>query len=190
MQDEKPGGDINATAEDDSVRAALEAAFEGYESDTGSVAEKAPAEDKAEKLTDPLQEAEKPADGRVRDEKGRFVAKDDRLTENAQTPSDPAKLASAQVQPDNLATQPQDAQQPQQDQAVEGKPPPGWSVKSKAEWDSLPPHIRADVIKREQEVNNGFAKLGEYKAIDRYMDMAKRSGTTLDVALKIGRAHV
>lgn len=63
------------------------------------------------------------------------------------------------------------------------RPPPGWSPKSKVDFDALPDHVKADIAKREQEVNQGFAKLAEYKPIERFAEQAKRSGTTLEQAL-------
>lgn len=64
------------------------------------------------------------------------------------------------------------------------RPPPGWSPASKAAFDTLPDHIKADVAKREEEVNRGFQKLASYKSIDPYVEMATRGGTTLDKALE------
>lgn len=63
-------------------------------------------------------------------------------------------------------------------------PPPGWSPASKVAFDHLPDSVKADIAKREKEVNQGFAKLAEYKPVDKYLDMAKRGGTTLDKALE------
>jgi hypothetical protein len=58
-------------------------------------------------------------------------------------------------------------------------PPPGWSIKSKADFDALPAHVRDDIAKRETEISNGFAKLGQYKGLDPFVDMAKAAGRTL-----------
>lgn len=55
---------------------------------------------------------------------------------------------------------------PVADQAVEGSklPPPSWSVDAKSAWASLPPAIQQAVLKREEEVSNGFkAKSDELK---------------------------
>jgi hypothetical protein len=64
------------------------------------------------------------------------------------------------------------------------RPPPGWSPTAKVAFDSLPAEVKAAVAQREEEVNRGFAKLAEFKPIERYAQMARESGTTLDKALE------
>lgn len=64
------------------------------------------------------------------------------------------------------------------------RPPPGWSPASKVAFDTLPESVKADIAKREREVDQGFAKLAKYKPVDKYLDMAERGGTTLDKALE------
>lgn len=66
---------------------------------------------------------------------------------------------------------------------TDARPPPGWSPASKVAFDALPPSVKADIAKREVEVNAGLAKLADYRPIDRYNEMAKQSGTTLEKAL-------
>jgi hypothetical protein len=51
---------------------------------------------------------------------------------------------------------------------------------SKEEWDA----VKRDIAKRNDEVGKGFEKLAEYKPIERFAEMAKQSGTTLDRALE------
>lgn len=62
-------------------------------------------------------------------------------------------------------------------------PPPSWSVKSKAAWDALPDHIRADIAKRETEVGQGLAALKDYKDLKPFADMAAKHNTTISAAL-------
>jgi hypothetical protein len=64
------------------------------------------------------------------------------------------------------------------------RPPPGWSPASKVAFDALPDHIKADIAKREREVNTGLAKLAEFKPVEKFAEMARRGGTTLDRALE------
>ena len=40
------------------------------------------------------------------------------------------------------------------------------------------------MAKRESEINQGFAKLAEYKPLERFSQMAKQGGTTLEQALE------
>lgn len=65
-----------------------------------------------------------------------------------------------------------------------GRPPPGWSPASKVAFDALPPSVKADIVKRESEINAGFAKLATYKDVEKYAEMAARGGTTLPKALE------
>lgn len=66
------------------------------------------------------------------------------------------------------------------------RPPPGWSPTAKAAFAALPDTdpIKLAVAKREVEVNAGLAKLADYKPIERFSEMARQSGTTLDRALE------
>jgi hypothetical protein len=107
------------------------------------------------------QETEAEAAERARDERGRFAAK------AADAPETAAKAA-----PDTNAAAPADKA------AIEGgkereasaktvaAPPPGWSVAAKSEFDSLPDAVKAAVAKREEEIDRGFAKLKDFKAIE------------------------
>lgn len=140
----------------------------------------------------PLQRDDQPEDAaaadertaaeRARDEKGRF-AKPEALARPESKTEKPLAPAEAkpqeQIKPAETKPEPQIAPQ-----TTGPRPPPGWSVKSKAEWDKLPEHIRADIAKRETEVNQGFAKLQQYRGLDRYVEQAQRGGTTLDRALE------
>lgn len=118
----------------------------------------------------------KPGD-RARDDQGRF-AKGSEPKPDEVKPDVAAKpdAAAADVKPDESAEK--------KDAALAIRPPGGWSPTAKAAFNELPDAVKEAVAKREQEVNNGFAKLAEYKPIDRYVEMAKQSGTTLDRALE------
>lgn len=112
-----------------------------------------------------------PATGQPRGPGGRFAAK----------PGDPA-APPATAQP--RAGAPADSKAVASTPAAPAGPPPGWSVQSKATWDALPPHIRADIAKREGEVSQGLATLRDYKDVKPYAEMAQKSGTTLAAALQ------
>jgi hypothetical protein len=174
MQDDLTGA-TSTPADETSVRADLEAALAGWGEDEGATASTEPAtEAKAAGATEQAAGQEKTASERARDEKGRFAPKDASQPAEAQA----ATQAAVTEQPaEQQITEPAA-------QSVEGRPPPGWSVASKAAWEQIPPHIRADIVKREEEVNNGFAKLRDYKGLDQYAAMAKQSGTTLETALQ------
>lgn len=124
----------------------------------------------------PETEAEKAArvidgKGRAHDEKGRFASKEAEQKPEAAKPETPvAAVDSKEV--------------PAADDKPSLKPPTSWSPTAKVEFEKLPPAVQQAVAKREEEVNSGFAKFQDYKPIERYMEMAKQSGTTLDRALE------
>lgn len=161
--------DLNsAPAETDDLRASLEAAFSNPE----------PAADAAPEIPagsdDPI--AEQAAREYSRDEAGRFAPADKAAEKpvEAQKAPEAAKPAA----PEKAASEaPQAAPEAH-------RPPPGWSPAAKAAFGTLPAEVQAAVFKREQEVNQGFAKLAEYKPLEQYVEMAKRGGTTLDRALE------
>jgi hypothetical protein len=64
------------------------------------------------------------------------------------------------------------------------RPPPGWSPSAKVAFEKLPPEVQQAVAQREVEVNKGFEKLTRFKPIERFDEMARQSGTTLDKALE------
>lgn len=123
-----------------------------------------------------------------RDEGGRFAKKeDDKADEKAADEPAPDNAEPANGQADEPANE--QAADPVETPAAPpaapvGSPPPGWSVTSKAAWEQLPDHIRADVIKREGEVAQGLAALRDYKDLKPYAEQARQSGTTLAAALQ------
>jgi hypothetical protein len=153
-------------ADDDfDMTADLAAAFDAAEQDSPE-----PVIEPAEE-----QETEAQAAERIRDEKGRFAPK--AATED---PAPEAKPADPVVAKEPVAAA---AEQPV-DPVEAVRPPPGWSPAAKVAFDALPPEVKQAVAQREQEVNKGFEKLAAYKPIDRFMEMARGSGTTLDRALE------
>lgn len=128
-------------------------------------------EAKADKPADkPETEAER--NERLRDKGGKFATE-----KNAVKRDEPAKVEVA-----SEAASKEEAAPADDKPAL--RPPPGWSPTAKVAFDKLPPEVQQAVANREEEVNRGFAKFQEYKPIDRYMDMARQSGTTLDKALE------
>ena len=115
-------------------------------------------------------------DKRTRDDKGRFA--DDKAEPAAKAKPDAApkatddapaadKATKAPVEP--AATVP----------ATQGvKPPPGWSNEAKAAFDAIPDHVKVAIAKREQEIDNGFRVLQDYKGLERFSPTVKQAGTT------------
>lgn len=113
---------------------------------------------------------------------GKFAKKDDPVDDKtavvdpATKVVDPAKPAT--VGADGKPTEPAAAV------ATPNGPPPSFSVKTKADWNNLPQHVRDDIIKREGETANGLAALKDFKDLKPWAEMAGKHGTTIDAALK------
>lgn len=151
----------------DDLRSMLSNAFDEASADPAP----APAEGTAPQAVETPAEAQ----ARARDEAGRF-------TKAPAVTADPAAAAAFDPQA------PKDGQQPadpaQQAAAAPAGPPPGWSVAAKAAFETLPPAVKEAVAKRETEINQGFAKLAEYKGIDPWVEMARENGQDLPTVLK------
>jgi hypothetical protein len=144
-----------------SVRDSVRAAFDKLAKDAGEPKPVDPAKPAAATNRDPAT--------------GRFAAKPAQPGEPAaQEPS----AASEPAKPDEA--KPSDTRPA----APAAGPPPGWSVTSKAAWEQLPESVRADIAKREGEVQQGLAALRDYKDLKPYAEMATRSGTTLAAAVQ------
>lgn len=108
-----------------------------------------------EKSVETVREAEAKADkaGRLHAADGKFASKE--KTVEAKAP--------VEIPPTEKDVQPVPASKP------EG-PPPGLSKETKALWDSLPPAVKADAVRREQEYAKGIAEKNEkitgYQEID------------------------
>lgn len=157
-----------APAETDDLRSTIAAAFAAEPSN----------EPIADSIEPPVGEddpiANEAAAERARDERGRFAKEAEKAAQAALDPK------AQQAPPEPVVAAPEAPAGTEQ--AV--RPPPGWSVASKAEFDKLPAHVKADIAKREVEVNQGLAKLAEYKPIERFSQMARQGGTTLEKALE------
>ncbi|MGO4334960.1 hypothetical protein AB4037_08595 [Labrys sp. KB_33_2] len=166
MTDEVLNEGVIETPAGDDLRATITAAIEQQRA---AVAE-TPAE------TPLANEQEEAKQARARDESGRFASQEKALEKPQEGKEQKAGAADA-PKGDNAAPE-----TPQEDQQAI-RPPPGWSPKSKAAFDGLPPEVKADIVKREQEVNQGFAKLTEYKGLEPFAERARQARTTLEGAL-------
>ena len=84
-----------------------------------------------------------PADGRVRDEHGRFAPKAEGQAQSTELKSPQGVVAPAEGQ----VAQPQAS-----------GPPPSWSAAAKAQWDGLPDAIRQEVARHEATVQDAKAQ--------------------------------
>ncbi|MBY3067456.1 hypothetical protein HFO74_29235 [Rhizobium laguerreae] len=115
---------------------------------------------------------------RQRDEHGRFASKEaDKGTPAAaavpKAVDAPAAANAAPVAPQTPAVAPE-----QQPAAATHRVPPGWSAEAKAQFGTLPPEVQAAVAKREQEVDNGFRVLQDYKGLEEFTPIVRQAGTT------------
>ncbi|EJB03760.1 hypothetical protein Rleg9DRAFT_2597 [Rhizobium leguminosarum bv. trifolii WSM597] len=56
--------------------------------------------------------------------------------------------------------------------------PPGWSAEAKAQFTSLPGEVQAAIAKREQEVDNGFRVLQDYRGLEEFTPLIRQAGMT------------
>ncbi|CAN7582843.1 hypothetical protein [Rhizobium leguminosarum] len=119
---------------------------------------------------------------RQRDEHGRFAPRETDKTAPAQQAAAAAKTAQT---PPAATAAPAAQQTPQaQPQASEQQPaathrvPPGWAPEAKAQFGALPPEVQAAISKREQEVDNGFRVLQDYKGLEEFTPIVRQAGTT------------
>ncbi|MBY5743515.1 hypothetical protein HFO28_07900 [Rhizobium leguminosarum] len=115
---------------------------------------------------------------RQRDEHGRFAPKEaDKGTPAAaavpKAVDAPAAANAAPVAPQTPAAAPE-----QQPAAATHRVPPGWSPEAKAQFGALPPEVQAAISKREQEVDNGFRVLQDYKGLEEFTPIVRQAGTT------------
>ena len=101
--------------------------------------------------------------GQPRDgENGRFLAKGQEQTAAAhQTPQAQSR-----------------GQGVEQPAAIGSRVPPGWSAEAKAQFTSLPGEVQAAIAKREQEVDNGFRVLQDYKGLEEFTPLIRQAGMT------------
>jgi hypothetical protein len=141
-------------------REALERAFAETREEPAEVVADEPVEAVAE-----TPEGDAPSDDRLRDESGRFKAKDTPDTDPAPLP-EPSPIIDAAPVPD-------DAILPQLNDA-----------RAKAAWGTADPVLKAEVGRRIEQLQGGIERYrAEMEPIRRYADMARQSGTTLDAAL-------
>jgi hypothetical protein len=128
----------------------------------------------------PAESKEEPRDD-SRDARGRFKSK----AEPAGDPKQPAQR-EGDGNPGKRETEPNPdaaAAKPAGGEPAAGGPPPSFSVKTKAEWDKLPEHVRADILKRETEMASGLKALQDYKDLKPYQELALKHNTTIPKAL-------
>lgn len=106
---------------------------------------------------------------RLRDEQGKFVAKD---------------KVEQRTAPDKITDADQPIEQPVQHSRADG-PPKGWSADAKTEWSNLPPAIQAAVSRREQEIDAGARQWSEQRqAYERVLtpvaELSQRNGLSVE----------
>ncbi|MGR9128042.1 hypothetical protein [Rhizobium leguminosarum] len=113
--------------------------------------------------------------GQPRDgENGRFLAKGQEQAAVAARAGQ-APAANAAQQTPQAQTQMQTREQPA---SIASRVPPGWSAEAKAQFGSLPSEVQAAIAKREQEVDNGFRVLQDYKGLEEFTPLIRQAGMT------------
>ncbi|MBY5702824.1 hypothetical protein HFO38_08830 [Rhizobium leguminosarum] len=113
--------------------------------------------------------AGQPRDG----ENGRFLAKGQEQAAPARAGQAPA--ANAAQHPPQAQAEMQTREQPA---TIGSRVPPGWSAEAKAQFASLPGEVQAAITKREQEVDNGFRVLQDYKGLEEFTPLIRQAGMT------------
>jgi hypothetical protein len=106
-----------------------------------------------------------------RDQSGKFITKTAAATKDGQT---------LQVDPNAQQTDPAAAINPQQQLNI-ARAPGSLSPATKANWQTLPEYVRQDIIRREQQVSEGFKR---YEGLAAFAEAAQRNGGTLRDALE------
>ncbi|MGO7154508.1 hypothetical protein [Rhizobium leguminosarum] len=114
--------------------------------------------------------AGQPRDG----ENGRFLAKGQEQAAAAARAGQ-APAANAAQQMPQAQTQLQTREHPAN---VGSRVPPGWSAEAKAQFATLPGEVQAAITKREQEVDNGFRVLQDYKGLEEFTPLIRQAGMT------------
>ena len=109
---------------------------------------------------------------RTRDERGRFAK-----AEQAEDEPETVKPVEAiQKAPEAAPVQQEGQQQADAAQAPQEGPPQNYSVQTKASWNELPPYVRADIVRREQQMHAGMRR---YEGCASVAEEAERAGTNL-----------
>ncbi len=121
---------------------------------------------------------------RVRDERGRFAAQ-----AKSDAPDAPSALAPAENAPVAVPAEVPAAQQPVQDALAQA--PSSWNAEAKAAWQALPPQVRQQALKREEDFHKGIEQYrqaanfgsGVYRAIQPHLQQIQDAGATPEVAI-------
>jgi hypothetical protein len=119
---------------------------------------------------------------RLRDERGRFAAQ--AKSEDTPSASAPAKDAPVAVPAEVPAEQ-----KPVQDALAQA--PSSWNAEAKAAWQALPPQVRQQALKREEDFHKGIEQYrqaanfgtGVYRAIQPHLQQIQDAGATPEVAI-------
>ncbi|MBB4295041.1 MULTISPECIES: hypothetical protein [Rhizobium] len=116
--------------------------------------------------------------GQPRDgDNGRFLAKGQEQAAAARAGQAPAANAALAAQQQTPQAQSR-AQSGDQPASIGSRVPPGWSAEAKAQFASLPGEVQAAITKREQEVDNGFRVLQDYKGLEEFTPLIRQAGMT------------
>ncbi|MDC7745022.1 hypothetical protein [Rhizobium binxianense] len=116
---------------------------------------------------------------RQRDEHGRFAPKETDKSGTApagqQAAATATKTGDAPAAPQAAPTA---APAAEQQSIATHRVPPGWSAEAKAHFGALPAEVQAAISKREQEVDNGFRVLQDYKGLEEFTPIVRQAGIT------------
>lgn len=165
--------DLAPEGEIDDIGAQLQAAFDVANADDLGTGDQPPPPDVGTApVTEPAEKPASTAAERARDERGRFAPGD-----VEKPPGEPVKPEATAPKPGAAAAAaPVDPNAPPKDGEL--RPPGGWSPTSKAAFATLPDAVKQDIAKRETEVNQGLAKLQQFKELEPLANYAKQRNAT------------
>jgi hypothetical protein len=99
-----------------------------------------------------------PTDSRARGPDGKFLASQAQQAVAPEAPAEPEPQASAA---------PEAPAEPQAPQDPLTTAPSTWTAGAKAKWETIPPDIRQEILKREQDVQRGFSQLDSERSFGR-----------------------
>jgi hypothetical protein len=152
--------------------------------DIESEIQEAPVEAPASETSDPAEERRSEIRRAVEAQRergpdGKFVKSDSRAGNGAASgiATGGEDTGAPPKAPDKASASPN---QGEAEKPLGFRPPPGFSVATKQTWDALPDHVKADIAKREGEIDSGMKRYG---GLARFAEEAESNGTTLQNAV-------
>jgi hypothetical protein len=162
---------------------------ETHDSKDDTTASEESGEEQSDGDGEEAKEAERESgEKQLRDEKGRFKSKDgeDKPVEQDTELDQQSDQVNQQEQQQKQEEDPNQQQQQQSQQIDDDRAPSTWRTEAKLLWKDLPDTVRAEILKREQDVGRGIAQYREaaqvgsevMNLVNPYMPLIREAGST------------